>query len=45
LRPSGKIEVDGEIYDAIAEHGLIEKNTPVVVTHYETGQLYCAVRD
>ncbi|MDR0581974.1 MAG: nodulation protein NfeD [Prevotellaceae bacterium] len=45
LRPSGKIEVDGEMYDAIAEHGMIEKNTIVVITHYETGQLYCAVKD
>ncbi|MDR2801671.1 MAG: nodulation protein NfeD [Prevotellaceae bacterium] len=45
LRPSGKIEVDGEIYDAIAEHGMIEKNAIVVITHYETGQLYCAVKD
>jgi membrane-bound serine protease (ClpP class) len=45
LRPSGKIEVNGDIYDAIAEHGMIEKNTMVVITHYETGQLYCAVMD
>ncbi|MDR3132822.1 MAG: ATP-dependent Clp protease proteolytic subunit [Prevotellaceae bacterium] len=45
LRPSGKIEVDGEVYDAIAEHGMIEKNAVVVVTHYETGQLYCTLKD
>ncbi|MDR3350936.1 MAG: nodulation protein NfeD [Prevotellaceae bacterium] len=45
LRPSGKIEVDGDIYDAIAEHGMIEKNAIVVITHYETGQLYCTVKD
>ncbi|MDR1405908.1 MAG: ATP-dependent Clp protease proteolytic subunit [Prevotellaceae bacterium] len=45
LRPSGKVEVNGEIYDAVAEHGMIEKNTMVVITHYETGQLYCVIMD
>lgn len=41
LRPSGQIEIDGEIYDAVAEYGMIDKGAPVVVTKYETGQLYC----
>jgi len=40
LRPSGKIEVFGEIYDAKSEYGFIEKGTEIIVTRYETGQLY-----
>jgi membrane-bound serine protease (ClpP class) len=41
LRPSGKIEINGDIYDAVAEEGMIERGRPVKVTRYETGQLYC----
>ena len=40
LRPSGKVIVDGEIYDAKAEYGFINKGEKVKVTRYETGQLY-----
>ncbi len=40
LRPSGKVEVDGSVYDAISEQSFIEKGTPVKVTRYETGQIY-----
>jgi len=40
LRPSGKVNVDGEIYDAKAEYGFINKGEKVKVTRYETGQLY-----
>lgn len=40
LRPSGKVMVDGKIYDAKAEFGLIDKNAPVKVIRYETGQVY-----
>jgi membrane-bound serine protease (ClpP class) len=43
LRPSGKIEIYGEIYDAKAEYGLIEKGTKIKVIRYETGQLYVEV--
>lgn len=35
LRPSGKIEVDGEIYNASAIYGYIEKGDAVVVTKYD----------
>ncbi|MFA8436710.1 MAG: nodulation protein NfeD [Marinifilaceae bacterium] len=40
LRPSGKVEIDGEIYDAKAELGFIDKGETVRVIRYETGQVY-----
>lgn len=40
LRPSGKVSVDGEIYDAISLRGLINKGEEVVVKRYENFQLY-----
>ncbi|HZL12257.1 MAG TPA: NfeD family protein [Prolixibacteraceae bacterium] len=40
LRPSGKINIDGKIYDAMAEVGMIEKGTTVIVTKAEAAQLY-----
>ncbi|MDE5639734.1 MAG: nodulation protein NfeD [Odoribacter sp.] len=41
LRPVGKIRIDGELYDAVAEQGdYISKNTPVRVVKYQAGQLY-----
>ena len=40
LRPSGKVEVDGKIYDAVSEQSFIEKGTQVHVVRYETGQIY-----
>ncbi|MCR5497824.1 MAG: nodulation protein NfeD [Paludibacteraceae bacterium] len=40
LRPAGKVNVDGEIFDAVAENGFIEKNEEVVIRKYEMGQLY-----
>ncbi len=41
LRPGGKIRIDGELYDAVAEQGdYIPKNTSVRVVKYQTGQLY-----
>ena len=41
LRPSGKVEINSEIYDAVAEYGMIGKGDAVRVTRYETGQIYC----
>jgi membrane-bound serine protease (ClpP class) len=41
LRPSGKVEINGEIYDAVAAYGMIGKGDAVRVTRYETGQIYC----
>lgn len=40
LRPSGRIEVDGELYDARSEYGYIEKDSPVKVIRFEAGQAY-----
>jgi membrane-bound serine protease (ClpP class) len=39
LRPAGKIEIGEEIYDAISEFGLIDKDTEVIVTRFENSQL------
>lgn len=40
LRPSGKVELDGEIYDATALTGYIEKGEEVKVVKYEATQLF-----
>ncbi len=40
LRPAGKVMVEGDIYDATALTGYIEKGVKVKVVKYETGQLF-----
>jgi membrane-bound serine protease (ClpP class) len=40
LRPGGKVIIDAEIYDAVAESGFIDRNENVVVTRVGTSQLY-----
>lgn len=40
LRPSGRIKVEGELFDAKAEIGYIEKGDEVKVIRDEAGQLY-----
>jgi membrane-bound serine protease (ClpP class) len=40
LRPSGTIEIDNEMYDAIAVIGYIEKGARIKVIRDEAGQLY-----
>lgn len=40
LRPSGKINIEGRIYDAIAVAGMIDKGSKIVVTKVEATQLY-----
>jgi membrane-bound serine protease (ClpP class) len=40
LRPSGKVSIDGELYDAVSMKGFIEKGEEVVVKRYENFQLY-----
>ncbi len=40
LRPAGKVSVDDEIYDAIAEVGFIDKGSKVKVTRDEAGQIF-----
>ena len=39
LRPSGKIEIEGNQYDAVANYGIIEKGTPIKVLKFENSQL------
>ena len=40
LRPSGKINIDGEILDATVEHGYVEPGEKVLVTRFENAQLF-----
>ena len=40
LRPAGAVIIESEIYDAVSDLGFIEKGTTVIVTKYETGQIY-----
>ncbi len=40
LRPSGRVIIDGEFYDAVSSYGMIEKGEEVVVRRYESFQLY-----
>ena len=40
LRPGGKVDIEGEIYDAVAENGFIDKGENVVVAKVESVQLY-----
>ncbi len=40
LRPGGKVLIDGEVFDAIAIEGFIDKDVKVVVTKVEATQLY-----
>ena len=40
LRPSGKVEIDGDVFDAVAERGYVEQGRPVQVLRDEAGQLY-----
>jgi membrane-bound serine protease (ClpP class) len=43
LRPSGKIVIDGQTYDAMAVSGMIDKGTNIMVTKVEAAQLYVEV--
>ena len=40
LRPSGKVEIDGEIFDAVSETGYIEKGEEIKVLRDLAGQIY-----
>ncbi len=40
LRPSGKVEIDGDVHDATAETGYIDKGEKVEVVKFETAQLF-----
>ena len=43
LRPGGKVLIDGEIYDAVAENGFIDKDENVLVRKVEATQLYVEI--
>jgi len=40
LRPGGKVIIEGEVYDAVAESGFIDRNEDILVTRVGTSQLY-----
>jgi membrane-bound serine protease (ClpP class) len=40
LRPSGKVLIEDDIYDATSESGFIEKGEQVIVVKHETAQLF-----
>lgn len=40
LRPSGKVLVEGRLWDAKSEYEFIDKGTEIIVTRHEAGQLY-----
>jgi len=40
LRPAGKVQIEGDIYDATAETGFIEKGEKVKVAKYDMAQLF-----
>ena len=44
LRPSGKVLIDGEVYDGVSESGFIEKGSPVRVVRFENAQVYVEIR-
>lgn len=39
LRPSGKVLIDSELFDAMAEHGFIEKGAAIEVVGISSGQV------
>ncbi len=43
LRPAGKVLIDGDVYDAVAENGLIDKDEKIIVTKVEATQLYVEI--
>ncbi|WP_027470647.1 NfeD family protein [Saccharicrinis fermentans] len=40
LRPSGKVLINDETYDAVAEIGMVDKGEKIKVIRYASGQLY-----
>ena len=40
LRPGGKVLIDGEVFDAVAESGFIDKDENIVVIKVGSAQLY-----
>ena len=45
LRPGGKIEINGQLYDAVAINGeFIDEGTAIVVEKFENSQLYVKIK-
>lgn len=40
LRPSGRVEVEGVLYDAASIFGFIDKGEEIIVSRYENSQVY-----
>ena len=45
LRPAGKVLIDGEVYDAVAENGFIDKDESIIVKKVEATQLYVEIME
>lgn len=45
LRPSGKVVIDGDMFDATALTGYIEQDDEIIVVGYQTGQLIVKKKD
>ena len=39
MRPAGKVEIDGGVYDAVTESGVVEQGTKIRVVRFENAQL------
>lgn len=40
LRPSGRVNIEGELYDAVSESGYIDKGKTIIVIRVEQAQVY-----
>ncbi|WP_053184588.1 NfeD family protein [Sunxiuqinia dokdonensis] len=40
LRPSGKVKIDGKLYDAVSGLGMIDRGDKIIVIRTESAQLY-----
>ncbi len=45
LRPSGKVWIEGQVYDGISESGFVEKGEPIVVVKSENAQVYVVAKN
>jgi membrane-bound serine protease (ClpP class) len=45
LRPSGKVDIDGDVWDAMSTDNFIDKGEPILVIRQEAGQLYVTKGD
>lgn len=42
LRPGGKVEIEGNVYDAVAENGFVDRGESIRVVKVESAQVYVA---